>query len=155
MADLQEQYDDAMLDFTRGDYGLAIAQFQKILDQAPEHFEARLALAVAFYRQGDYASAISEGHKAEKLKPHDQHVQTNLSLFYMRAGDKKTAEHYGLQARIASWKQNPGSPTQPADPPNSELEMAKPKMEPVKIATKFPDMPWKKKPPADGNPGPA
>ncbi len=54
-----------------------------------------------------------EGHKAEKMKPHDQLVHTNLSRAYMKAGDKKTAEHHGLQARIASWRGNMAPPAGP------------------------------------------
>jgi len=74
-------------------------------------------------------------------------VHTNLSLFYMKAGDKATAEHHGLQARISSWRTENTKPSgEPvADP---ELQMAKPKLEPVKLPGKFPDMPWKKKPEA-------
>jgi hypothetical protein len=71
-------------------------------------------------------------------------VHTNLSLFYMKAGDKKTAEHHGLQARIASWRDNMAPPgATPAGDP--ELEMAKPRPPSVKPPEKFPDMPWKKK----------
>src|SRR5437773_8909103 len=141
----QEQYDDAMFDFSTGDYDSAVAKFRAILAEEPTHFDAQLALGMACYRKGDYAAAIAEGHKAEKLRPHDQLVHTNLSLFYMKSGDKKTAEHHGLQSRIASWKENmaPPSPTEPTDP---ELQMAKPKPPPVK----FPEMPWKKKPPGAG-----
>jgi hypothetical protein len=62
----------------------------------------------------------------------------------MKTGDKKTAEHHGLQARIASWRGNMAPPgASPAAEP--ELEMAKPKPPPVKLPEKFPDMPWKKK----------
>ena len=102
----QEQYDDAMFDFSQAEYDSAIAKLSALLSTAPDHFEAQLALGMAHYRKGDYATAIAEGHKAEKLKPHEQLVHTNLSLFYMKSGDKKTAEHHGLQARIASWKEN-------------------------------------------------
>jgi predicted Zn-dependent protease len=141
---LQDQYDDAMFDFSRGDYDGAIAKLRAMLAAAPDHFEAQLALGMAFYRKGDYATAIAEGHKAEQLKPREQLVHTNLSLFYMKAGDKKTAEHHGLQARIASWKTDlsaPGAP--PAGDP--ELEMAKPPATAPKPPAKFPDMPWKNK----------
>lgn len=62
----------------------------------------------------------------------------------MKAGDKKTAEHHGLQARIASWRENMAPPAPGKSEP--ELEMAKPKPPPVKVPEKFPDMPWKKKP---------
>ena len=146
MPTLQEQYDDAMFDFSTADYDSAIWKLKDILGQDSEHFEAQLALGMAYYRKEDYATAIAEGHKAEKLKPNEQLVHTNLSLFYMKSGDKKTAEHHGLQARVASWKENMAVPgAAPTGDP--ELEMAKPQAPAVKIAGKFPDMPWKKKPP--------
>jgi len=144
----QEQYDDAMFDFSTGDYDSASAKLKAILAEDPNHFDAQLALGMAYYRKGDYATAIAEGHKAEKLKPDEQLVHTNLSLFYMKAGDKKTAEHHGLQARIASWKGNMAPPGQsPVNASDSELQMAGPTPEKIKLPTKFPEMPWKKKPP--------
>src|ERR1700744_4576253 len=141
---LQEQYDDAMFDFSQGDFASATAKLRAVLASDHGNFEAQLALGMALYRSGDLPAAIAEGHKAEKLRPKEQLVHTNLSLFYMKSGDKKTAEHHGLQARIASWKDNMAPPgnTLPADP---ELEMAKPKLENIKVEQKFPEMPWKKK----------
>jgi predicted Zn-dependent protease len=146
----QEQYDQAMFAYSTGDYDAAIAGLRALLDVQPDHFDAQLALGMAFYRKGDYAAAITEGHKAEQMRPKEQLVHTNLSLFYMKAGDKQKAEHHGLQARIASWRENaasppPGQPGQSGDP---ELQMARPATPPpVKLPPKFPDMPWKKKPP--------
>lgn len=141
---LQEQYDDAMFDFSTGDYDTAIAKLQTVLAEDPAHFDAQLALGMAYYRKGDYATAIAEGLKAQKLRPNEQLVHTNLSLFYMKAGDKTTAEHHGMQARIASWKADKTKPgEQPAD--NPDLEMAKPPAPAIKAPEKFPDMPWKKK----------
>jgi tetratricopeptide (TPR) repeat protein len=149
MSALQEQYDDAMFDFSTADYDSAIAKLRAVLSEDPGYFDAQLSLGMAYYRKGDYATAIAEGHKAEKLKPTEQLVHTNLSLFYMKAGDKQTAEHHGLQARIASWKGNMAAPgTRPEGDP--ELEIAKPKAPPVKVAGKFPDMPWKKNKPVGG-----
>ena len=146
----QEQYDEAMFAFSTADYVTAIAGFRAILAAEPGQFDAQLALGMAYYRQGDYAAAIVEGHKAERLRPQEQLVHTNLSLFYMKSGDKQTAEHHGLQARIASWKGNMDAPGgAPAGDP--ELELAKPKLEPVKVGQKFPDMPWKKNLPAGGS----
>ena len=141
---LQEQYDDAMFDFSAGDFDQAIGRLKKILAEDPAHFDAQLSLGMAHYRKGDYAAAIAEGHKAETLRPNEQLVHTNLSLFYMKSGDKKTAEHHGLQARIASWK---ADKSQPGSPPTSdpELEITRPKSPTVKPPEKFPDMPWKKK----------
>ena len=152
MSDLQDQYDDAMFAFSTGDYQGAIAKLQAVLVQDPSHFDAQLALGMALYRKGEYAAAIAEGHKAEKLKPHEQLVHTNLSLFYMKAGDKTTAEHHGLQARIASWRTEAqqAKTSESLKPTDSELELAKPKPQPMKLPSKFPEMPWKKKPPGPG-----
>ena len=145
----QELYDDAMFDFSRADYDAAIVKLRAILAEDPNHFDALLSLGMALYRKGDYAAAIEEGHRAEKLRPQEQLVHTNLSLFYQRIGDKQTAEHHGLQARIASWR---GNMTPPTDAPaaDPELELAKPKPPPVKVGEKFPDMPWKKNKPLGG-----
>ncbi len=146
MSSLQEQYDDAMYDFSTADYDSAIAKLKAVLAEDASHFDAQLALGMAYYRKGDYATAIAEGHKAEKLKPNEQLVHTNLSLFYMKSGDKKTAEEHGLKARIASWKDNMAAPgAKPAGDP--ELEIAKPQAPTVKISGKVPDMPWKKNKP--------
>jgi Flp pilus assembly protein TadD len=148
----QEQYDDAMFDFSRGDFDGAVVKLKAVLAADPENFEAQLALGMAFYRKGDFAAAIAEGHKAEKLHPHEQLAHTNLSLFYQKAGDKAKAEHHGLQAKIESWradaaKARGGLPD--AKPESSdELQMAKPKPPPVKVIRmpdKFPEQPWKKK----------
>src|SRR3954462_12706950 len=110
MPTLQEQYDDAMFEFSTAYYDSAIAKLLAILAEDPQNFDAQLSLGMAYYRKEDYAAAIVEGHKAEKLRPHDQLVHTNLSLFYMKSGAKETAEHDGLQARTASWKENMAPP---------------------------------------------
>ena len=144
MPSLQEQFDEAMFEFSTGHCDGAIERLQAILAQDADSFDAQLTLGGAYNAKGDYAAAIAEGHKAEKMKPHDQLVHTNLSRAYMKAGDKKTAEHHALQARIASWRGDMAAPGA-APPAETELEMAKPKPPPVKLPEKFPDMPWKKK----------
>ena len=141
---LQEIYDEAMFEFSRGEFDGAIAKFEKILAEEPGHFDAQLSLSMAFYRKGDYARAIEEGHKAEKLKPHEQFVHTNLSLFYMKAGDKKTAEHHGLRAGIAVGRRERarGQAGHPASA-NPVWNLANPPPPPPK-PVKLPEMPWKK-----------
>jgi hypothetical protein len=67
----------------------------------------------------------------------------------MKAGDKKTAEHHGLQARIASWREDKSAPGS-APPGDPELELARPKPPEMKPPEQFPEMPWKKKPPLGG-----
>src|SRR5947207_11143102 len=136
---LQEQYDDAMFDFSTADYDRAIVKLKAVLAEDPAHFDAQLALGMAYYRKGDYAVAIAEGRKAEKLKPGEQLVHTNLSLFYMKAGDKGLAEHHGMQARVSSWRSDKSAPgaALKTDP---ELEMAKRPPSPVKPPGKFPGL---------------
>ena len=143
--DLQHQYDDAMFDFSRGDFESAITRLRAVLAADPVHFDAQLSLGMAYYRKGDYPAAITEGHKAEKMKPDEQLVHTNLSLFYMKAGDKTVAEHHGMRARISSWKSDKSKPGE-APKIDPDLEMAKPPPQTIKPPEKFPDMPWKKKP---------
>jgi Flp pilus assembly protein TadD len=138
---LQQQYDDAMFEFSTGNYDGAIAGLQAVLALEPTHFEAQLALGMAYYRKGDFATAIAEGLKAEQLNPNEQLVHTNLSLFYMKAGDKTTAEQHGLKARIASWKSDKSKPGESLE--NPDLQMVRP--ETAGAPEKFPEMPWKKK----------
>ena len=101
---LEERFDEAMFEFSSGHAEAAIERLKGILAEDPDYFDAQLALGGAYFAKGDYAAAIAEGHKAEKMRPNDQMAHTNLSRAYMKAGDKKTAEHHGLQARIASWR---------------------------------------------------
>jgi len=140
----QDLYDDAMFDFSRGDYAAAIARFHEILVAHPDHFDAQLSLGMAHYRLGDYPKAIEHGHKAERLRPNEQLVHTNLSLFYMRSGNKTTAEHHGLQARIASWRENMSGPVSTPVDPDLAIQTTGP-LTPIKLPEEFPDMPWKKK----------
>ena len=138
----QEQYDDAMFDFSRGNFDGAVARLKGVLVTDPSHFEAQLALGMAYYRKGDYATAIAEGHKAEQLRPREQLVHTNLSLFYMKAGDKQKAEHHGLQAKIESWRADAAGAGKPIPPSESdEMKIARPQPAPIR----FPSHPWKKK----------
>lgn len=140
---LHEQYDEAMFDFSQGDFAAASAKLRAVLAADAMHFDAQLALGMALYRSGDLAGAIAEGHKAEQLRPKEQLVHTNLSLFYMKAGDKLKAEHHGLQARIASWREDKAQTgaTAAGDP---ELVLARPPPA-LKPPQNFPEMPWKRK----------
>lgn len=141
---LQEQYDDAMFDFSRGDFEQAVVRLKAVLAVDAGHFDAQLALGMAYYRLGDYAAAIAEGLKAEQLRPREQLVHTNLSLFFMKAGDKPKAEHHGLQAKIESWRADAAKTGEPDTKAagDAELPMARPKPPPP---VKFPSQPWKKK----------
>jgi Flp pilus assembly protein TadD len=138
---LQEHYDDAMFDFSRGEFDSAIVKLKNVLIIDPQNFESQLALGMAFYRKGDFTTAIAEGHKAEKLRPKEQLVHTNLSLFYMKSGDKVTAEKHGLQAKIESWREDAKNSADKKNEGEPELQIARPTPQPMK----FPSQPWKKK----------
>ena len=144
MPTLQERYDQAMLVFSRGDYEGAIASLQRLLEDDAGYFDARLALGMAHCRKGDHAAAIAEGHKAEQLRPDEQLVHTNLSVFYMKAGDIAAAERHAMRAKVAAWKGNMAPPA-PGASQSSEIGLAAPKPQPVKIPGRLPDMPWRKK----------
>jgi Flp pilus assembly protein TadD len=139
----QEQFDEAMFEFSTGHLEEALARLKAIVADNPDDFDAQLALGGAYFARGDYVAAIAEGHKAERIRPNDQMVHTNLSRAYMKAGDKKTAEYHAAQARIASWRGNMAAPAS-APATESALEMAQPKPPPP-VPASFPDMPWKKK----------
>ena len=139
MSDLQERYDDAMLDFTMADYDGAITGLESLLAEAPDYFDARLALGMAYYRKGDYGTAIVQGHKAEQLRPEEPLVHTNLSLFYMKSGDKQKAEHHGMRAKIANWKANMNPPEPGTAPGSSGLPLSQPKPLPVKLTARAGD----------------
>ena len=144
MADpLETLYDDAVFAYTSGDYTAAAKGFTAVLEQDSDHFEAQLSLGMAYYRLEDFARAIEEGKKAEIMNANEQRVHTNLSLAYMRSGDKETAEHHGLQAKLGGWHGNMEAPQSEAK--EDDLKMAEPKPENIKMPTKFPDQPWKKK----------
>jgi len=147
---LQDQYDEAMFAFSTGDFDGAIARLKAVLAEGPLNFDAQLALGMAYYRKGDFPTAIAEGHKAEQLRPNEQLVHTNLSLFYLKAGDKGRAEHHGLQARIASWREDAarmkaaGGTPAPVPAGDPELQLVRPPPPPPPT-DKIPDMPWRKK----------
>jgi len=151
----QEDFDEAMHLFSMAEYDAAIERLLALLESHPDHFDARLALGMAYCRKGDLDAAIREGHRAEAMRPHEQLVHTNLSLFYVKAGDKQKAEHHGLQARIASWRNQDPAPPSAAASASNDLKMAGPAPPPMKFTGRLPDMPWKKKKaPDDAKPGP-
>jgi hypothetical protein len=48
MPSMQEQYDDAMFDFSTANYDSAIEKFRSILTQDPQNFDAQLSLGMAY-----------------------------------------------------------------------------------------------------------
>lgn len=112
---LQDQIDDATLDFTLGDSDSAIAKLTALATAHPESFGAWHALTEVYFSEGDYDSALEAGNKAHAIDSEDIHINTSLSRIWVERGDKDKAEHYGAQARMLGWKDELKSPPEKDD----------------------------------------
>lgn len=112
---IQDQVDDATLDFTLGDSESAIHKLREIVDEHPEAFAAWHALTEVYFSEGDYDAALQAGEAALKLKSDDVHINTSLSRIWVERGDKDKAEYYGAQARMLGWKDELKSPPEQSD----------------------------------------
>ena len=148
---LQEQYDAAMFDFSQGEFTSSVAKLKQVLAQDPAYFDAQLALGMAYYRLGDFACRHCRRPQGGKIASEGTIGAYQSLAVLHEVGDKVTAEHHGLQARIAGWRaENAAAKPKRADPNRSdpELQMAKPKPPQVKVIRmpdQFPEQPWKKK----------
>lgn len=112
---LQDQIDDATLDFTLGDSATAIEKLKAIAFAHPQSFEAWHALTEVYFSEADYDAALSAGEAAHALSSDDIHINTSLSRIWMERGDKPKAEHFGAQARMLGWKDQLKSPPENDD----------------------------------------
>lgn len=101
---LQDQIDDATLDFTLGESEGAIAKLEQLVREHPNSFGAWHALTEIYFAGGDYDAALTAGETAYGLDPDDVHINTSLSRIWVERGDKAKAEHFGAQARMLGWK---------------------------------------------------
>lgn len=106
MATKEELHDEAMFDFSMGEFDAAIEKFKQALALDPNYFDAHHALGMAYYRKEMIDEAIAEGHRSLEIKPSDQLAHTSLSMYYIKKGMKPEAEHHAAQARIAGWRQD-------------------------------------------------
>ncbi len=102
---LQDQIDEATLDFTLGDSPGAIAKLEILVSEHPETFGAWHALTEIYFAEGDYDRALAAAETAHRLDPNDVHINTSLSRIWVERGDKPKAEHFGAQARMLGWKE--------------------------------------------------
>jgi len=70
----QPAYDDAMFDFSRSDFDSAIAKLKAVLAAEPAHFDAQLALGMAFI-----AKAIMPRQLPKAIKPSNCDPRNNSS----------------------------------------------------------------------------
>ncbi len=101
---LQTMIEDATADYAIGDIDPALEKLTRATDAAPDSFEAWHALAEVNFSLRKLDAALSAGERAHQLRPADLFINTTLSRIWMERGDKARAEHFGAQAKIASWK---------------------------------------------------
>lgn len=110
--ELQTLIEDATADYALGESDAALTKLARATEAAPESFEAWHALAEVNFSLRHLDAALAAGERALALRPSDLFINTTLSRIWMERGDKARAEHFGAQAKIASWKdqlKNPGS----------------------------------------------
>ena len=107
---LQDQIDDATLDFTLGESEAAITKLSKLKENHPKSFGVLHALTEIYFSEGDYDAALQTGERALELCPGDIHINTSLSRIWVERGDKGKAEYFGAQARMLGWKDELKSP---------------------------------------------
>lgn len=112
---LQDQIDEATLDFTLGESETAISKLVALVEAHPESFGAWHALTEIYFSEGDYDAALEAAEKAYALDSEDVHINTSLSRIWVERGDKDKAEHFGAQARMLGWKDELKSPPEKDD----------------------------------------
>ncbi|MCS6243205.1 MAG: hypothetical protein H2172_05010 [Opitutus sp.] len=103
-ADLQTLIEDATFDFTMGETDTALAKLARATAAAPSCFEAWHALAEIQFSLRRFDDALHAAEQGHAVRPDDLFINTTLSRIWMEKGDKTTAEKYGAQAKILSWK---------------------------------------------------
>lgn len=101
----EELFDEAMFDFSMGEFDAAIEKYKAALALDANFFDAHHALGMAYYRKGLIDEAIATGLRSLEIKPGDQLAHTSLSMYYIKKGLKPEAEHHAAQARVAGWKE--------------------------------------------------
>jgi len=113
--ELQSLIDDATYDYAMGEVAPAITKLQQATAAAPDSFAAWHALAEIHFSRRHLDDALHAAEKAHGLDPKDLFINTTLSRIWMERGDKATAEKYGAQAKMLSWKDQLKKPQEQAD----------------------------------------
>jgi cytochrome c-type biogenesis protein CcmH/NrfG len=103
-AEIQSLIEEATFDYTMGENDTALAKLGRAAAAAPEAFEAWHALAEINFSLRRFDDALTAAQHAHALRPNDLFINTTLSRIWMEKGDKATAEKFGAQAKIQSWK---------------------------------------------------
>jgi cytochrome c-type biogenesis protein CcmH/NrfG len=109
--EIQSAIDEATFDFTIGDVETALAKLTRVLAAAPSSFEAWHALSEIELQRSNLQAALAAAESAHALRPDDLFINTTLSRIWVAKGDKDTAEKFGAQAKMLSWKDQLKNPS--------------------------------------------
>lgn len=115
LGEIQTLIDDATFDYSMDDAEAALSKLERATTAAPDSFEAWHALAEINFSLRRLDEALKAAECAHAIRPQDLYINTTLSRIWMERGDKVTAEKYGAQAKILSWKDQLKSPEGQAD----------------------------------------
>jgi tol-pal system protein YbgF len=96
----QSIYENAYVDFVKGDYRSAITGFRDFVSRFPANDfsdDAQFMIGQAFYALGDYPAAIGEYRRVLDRYPSGDRVPQamySLGLSYLKVGDEETAAEY-------------------------------------------------------------
>lgn len=108
--ELQTLIEEATADYALGETDAALAKLARATAAEPASFEAWHALAEVNFSLRRLDAALAAAERAHALRPADLFINTTLSRIWMERGDKAKAEHFGAQAKIASWREQLKSP---------------------------------------------
>jgi tetratricopeptide (TPR) repeat protein len=90
-ADPRAIFADGVTAQQRGDYGLAIQQFRRVVKLEPKQLPAWINLGVALVQEGQFGEAIEAYQSALAIDPHNRQVQLYLGLAHFKRGDGASA----------------------------------------------------------------
>lgn len=101
---IEQQVQQAVLDFTLGNYEIALEKLDRVILAHPECFDAHLAKTEVLYAMEQYQQALAAAEQAKMIESEDVHLKTSFSRIWMQLGDKEKAESYGASAKMLNWK---------------------------------------------------
>ena len=97
--------EEAILDFSLGEEGIAEDKLMKAVQSDSECLDAWRALAEVRLARQELSGALAACEKALSIAPEDLTAKVSLSRILVAKGDKEGAEKATAEARILGWKE--------------------------------------------------